>query len=317
MNAQLLARGLGWFGIGLGLAELLAPRKIKQATGIDYDRRLLQLLGLREIVSGIGILTQSRRTPWVWSRVAGDAVDMGVLGTAMFSNRSERRRAGIALAAVAGVTAVDVLNAVQLSRNGTNGHAHGESWTEDAENLRSHTRSGKASTGKLPLTHAITINRPVEEVYEFWRNFENLPRFMNHLKSVTITAPGRSHWVAKGPAGSQVEWDAEIIEEKPNELIAWRSLPGAEVENAGSVRFSRATGNRGTVVRVKLQYHPPGGALGSTVAKLFGEAPEKQIPVDLGRIKQLLETGEIARTEGQPAGRAKSTSRKFDDFVRI
>jgi len=113
-----------------------------------------------------------------------------------------------------------------------------------------------------------------------------------------------------------VEWDAEIITDKPNEVISWHSLEGSDVDHAGSVRFERAAGGRGTIVRVKMQYRPMGGRLGTAVAKLFGQAPEKQIKIDMCRLKQVIETGEVARTEGQPAGRPRSTSRKYDDLVR-
>ena len=113
-----------------------------------------------------------------------------------------------------------------------------------------------------------------------------------------------------------VEWDAQIVEDRPNELIAWRSLDGADVDNAGEVRFQAAPQGRGTVLRVRMQYNPPAGKMGAVVAKLLGEAPEKQIAVDLLRLKQMIETGEIARTEGQPAGRTRSTSRRYDDLVR-
>ena len=139
---------------------------------------------------------------------------------------------------------------------------------------------------------------------------------MEHLKSVQTIGPNRWHWIAKGPKDIDIEWDAEVIVDRPNELIAWRSLEGADVDNAGSVRFERAPGGRGTIVRVKIEYRPPGGALGTAVAMLFGETPEKQVPMDLRRFKQLMETGEIPTTEGQPAGRPASTSRRFDDFVR-
>ena len=139
---------------------------------------------------------------------------------------------------------------------------------------------------------------------------------MNHLKSVQVTGSNRSHWVAKGPAGKSIEWDAEVTDDQPGELIAWRSLPGADVDHAGTVRFNRAPGGRGSIVKVNMEYRPPGGLLGGKLAKLLGEAPEKQVAVDLLRFKQLLETGEIARTEGQPAGRRSSTSKKYDDFIR-
>jgi uncharacterized membrane protein len=140
----------------------------------------------------------------------------------------------------------------------------------------------------------IINNRAPEELYRFWRSFENLPRFMNHLESVTTTGAGRSHWVAKAPAGTSVEWDAEVYNDKAGELIAWRSLAGSDVDNAGSVHFTPAAGGQGTEVRVVLKYDPPGGALGATVAKLFGEEPSQQIREDLGRFKRLMETGDAS-----------------------
>lgn len=299
MNDDKLVNGLGWFSIGLGLAELLAPEKLGKAIGVSDHHNLLRALGVREIASGVGLLSQQQPAGWVWSRVAGDAMDLGLLGTALAADGSNRKRLAGAIAAVAGVTVLDVLCSVRQS-------------SQSRSNAQ---QPAHAKAKRHQLRKSITINKPAEEIYAFWRNFENLPRFMNHLKSVSVIDDKKSHWVAKGPAGSEVEWDAEIIEEKSGELIAWRSLPGATVPNAGVVRFERAAGGRGTVVRVNLRYHPPGGSIGAAIAKLFGEAPEKQIPVDLLRIKQLLETGEIASTEGQPSGRSKSTS-PIDDWLR-
>jgi uncharacterized membrane protein len=161
----------------------------------------------------------------------------------------------------------------------------------------------------IKVEKSVTVNRPPEEVYRFWHNFQNLPRFMNHLESVADLGNNRSHWVAKAPAGKTVEWDAEVYNEKENELIAWRSLEGADVDNAGSVRFEPAPEGRGTVVRVTLKYDPPAGKLGSLVAKLWGEEPSQQIEEDLRRFKQVMETGEIPTTEGQPSGRSASAGR--------
>ena len=155
----------------------------------------------------------------------------------------------------------------------------------------------------LHAEKSVTINRPVEDLYRFWRDFAHLPRFMKHLDSVRVSSDKRSHWVAHGPANTRVEWDAEITEDRPNQLIAWRSLAGAEVQNSGTVRFEAATGGRGTVVRVALDYNPPAGALGSAVAKLFGEAPQQQIEGDLRRFKSLMEASEIPTTAGQPTGK--------------
>jgi len=139
---------------------------------------------------------------------------------------------------------------------------------------------------------AITIYRPVSEVYSFWRNLENLPRFMAHLEEVRVLDQFHSHWVARGPMGAHVEWNAEIINDIPPTLLSWKSAGNSDVVSAGSVRF-RAAGEQATEVHVKLQYDPPGGKLGATVASLVGEDPQHQIAEDLRRFKQLLETGEI------------------------
>jgi uncharacterized membrane protein len=153
------------------------------------------------------------------------------------------------------------------------------------------------------LERAITINKSPQELYQFWRNLENLPRFMEHLDSVKVLGDRRSQWVAKAPAGMKVEWEAEIINEVENERIGWRSLEGAQINNAGSVQFKPAPGGRGTEVEVTLKYDPPAGALGAAFAKLFGEEPNQQIRDDLRRLKQLMETGEIPTNDNQPSGR--------------
>jgi uncharacterized membrane protein len=153
------------------------------------------------------------------------------------------------------------------------------------------------------VEHAVTVLKPARLVYEFWRDFENLPRFMTHLLDVDTTSNGRSHWVARGPLGLRVEWDAEIIVDIPGEAIGWKSLDGSDVDTAGSVRFRELPGGRGTEVRVNLKYDPPAGKVGIAVAKLFGESPAQQIRADLRRFKQIVEAGEIPSTEGQPRGR--------------
>lgn len=154
------------------------------------------------------------------------------------------------------------------------------------------------------VEEAVTINRSPEELYRFWRQLENLPQFMEHLESVAVVDGNRSHWVAKAPLGQTVEWDAEIHNERENELIAWRSLEGSQVETAGSVHFTPAPGDRGTEVRVNLKYNPPAGPIGIALAKILGAAPDQQIRADLRRLKQIMETGEIPTTAGQPSGRA-------------
>lgn len=156
--------------------------------------------------------------------------------------------------------------------------------------------------GPLHVEKSVTINRPADELYAFWRDFANLPRFMKHLEEVRAQGDECSHWVARGPAGTTVAWDAEITVDRPNETICWRSLPGAQVENAGCVRFEPAPGDRGTVVHISFDYSPPAGALGAAAAWLFGEEPNQQVAGDLRRFKNIMEAGEIPTTEGQSAG---------------
>lgn len=165
------------------------------------------------------------------------------------------------------------------------------------------TRVALAGSRGVLVEQAATINRPVEELYRFWRNFENLPRFMQHLVSVEQVDERRSHWVAQAPGGRTVEWDAEIINEIPNQLIGWRTLDRADVISAGSVRFVSAGPERGTEVHVRLQYEPPGGKVGAVVAWMLGQDPNHTIKEDLRRFKQLLETGEVPTTAGQSRGK--------------
>ncbi len=152
---------------------------------------------------------------------------------------------------------------------------------------------------------ATIANKSPEELYNYWHNFENLPTFMKHLKCVTVINETRSHWIANAPLGNSVEWDAEIIRDEPNHLIAWASVDGADIENSGFVRFQPGPPGRGTEVKVVMEYSPPGGAVTAAIAKLFGEEPEQQIGDDLRRFKMLMEAGEIATTEGQPSCRGR------------
>ncbi len=156
----------------------------------------------------------------------------------------------------------------------------------------------------IRVEKSVTIaNKSPEELYRFWRNFENLPTFMKHLKSVTVIDQKRSHWVATAPLNASIEWDAEIINDQENQLIAWASVPGSDIDNSGFVRFKSVPHDRGTEVKVVIEYSPPGGAVTAAIAKLFGEEPEQQAGDDLRRFKMLMETGEMATTEGQSSGR--------------
>jgi uncharacterized membrane protein len=154
------------------------------------------------------------------------------------------------------------------------------------------------------VVQSFLINKPAADLYAFWRNFENLPAIMPHLESVSVLDDRRSHWVTRAPrlAGGQVEWDAEIIRDEPNAAIAWRSLPGSDVPNMGSVEFSEAPGDRGTLMRVVIDYRAPGGELGRLYSKIVGEGPERQIREGLRAFKRVIETGEVPTIDGQPRG---------------
>jgi len=281
-----LAIGLGWFSIALGAAELLAPRALDRAVGAEMYPSLTRFCGLREITAGVGLLTQPDPAPWLWARVAGDAMDLALLGLAMpDADDDERARLAGAALAVAGVTALDVFAARRASspqRRSAPGAMRGD--------------------GSVRVEHTVAVNKSPEECYHMWRNFENLPRFMQHLKSVSVRDERTSHWVAKGPAGTSVEWDAEVTRDEPNRLLSWRSLEGSDVRNSGAVRFEPAPAGRGTFVSVTMQYEPPAGRMGMAIAKLTGEEPQVQVREDLRRFKRLMEAGEIPTTEGQSHG---------------
>lgn len=281
-GGEKLANFLGLFSIGLGLAEALAPGAMSKIIGIknnDANRTVLRLMGVREITHGVGILSKQQPEKWVWSRVAGDALDLALLGKALANPDNDRGRTLFATANVLAVAALDVMCAKQLSKQ-----------PETVANAG-------ADEGIIRTRRAITVGRPVEEVYAFWHDFENLPRFMRHLESVQVTGERRSHWKAKAPAGKSVEWDAETTEDRPNELIAWRSVEGSDIQNAGRVEFRPAPGGRGTEVRVEIAYDPPFGKLGSKVAMLFREEPGQQVDDDLRHFKQVMEIGEIVLSD--------------------
>ena len=156
------------------------------------------------------------------------------------------------------------------------------------------TRAALGGSRGVNVLESVTIARSIEDLYRFWRNLENLPQFMRHLDSVEKITDTISHWRAKGPAGVIVEWDAEIYNEIPDKLIAWRSLEGADVVSAGSVNFDRAADGRATRVTVHLQYSPPMGKVGAAVARLFGADAETEIREDLRRFRDMIETGQKA-----------------------
>ncbi len=273
-----LAWGLGMFSLALGSAELAAPGVVARLAGVRGDgpavRAVTSLYGVRELVHGAGILSGRATAAWVWSRVAGDVLDIATVAGGARLTGAAPSRLGAGLTALAGVTVADVVTARRLTR-----------------------RTGDDGCRALA---AITVNRPRSEVYRHWRDVERLPEFMAHLRSVSTAGPGRSHWEAAGPAGTTVRWEAEIEEDREGEVISWTGH--GDVDTTGSVQFDDAPGGRGTEVVVDLHYRPPGGRAGAAVATLLGEEPNQQLRDDLRRFKQVVELGEVVRSEGSPSG---------------
>jgi uncharacterized membrane protein len=222
---------------------------------------------------------------------------LSAIGGGLLASAGIRRRspAGVALALIGG----------DLLRRGITGH----SYCYEAMGIRTAEKGQGADTTSVPyelgvrVDKSITVARPPHEVYAFWRDLNNLSRFMKNVESVTDLGEGRSRWVVKGPAGRKIEWDAVIHNQEEGRMIAWRTLDNARVQHAGSVWFREAPAGRGTEVRVELQYNPPAGMIGAALAHLWGKDPDQQIHEDLHRLKQILEAGEIPTTEGQPRGR--------------
>lgn len=262
-SPEQLARGLAWLSVGLGIAQVLAPRTVSRLIGVPFPATLTILCGVREIATGIGILTQDDPAPWMRARVAGDALDLAGIAAGLMVPGADRRRIAVATAAIAGVTAADVYCSRALAEPGRRSTRH--------------------------VIASIEVERAPGELYRFWRDLGNLPRLMPHLDSVQVLDDVHSHWVARGPAGSRVEWDSEIIDDAPDERLAWRSVEGSQNYNAGSVQFARS--GSGTRVTVELLYDPPAGSLGAAVAKLLGRGADHDVHADLRAFKHFMESG--------------------------
>jgi uncharacterized membrane protein len=271
LEATTLSRGLGWFSVALGVTELAIPRILAKTIGVKPSAGtswLLRAMGVREVLAGIGVLMQPRRPLPLWSRVAGDAIDLALLGLATRSRRADLPRLAGAAAAVAGVTALDIIAARRTQR------AYREA--------------------NQPVIFSVTINKPPTEVYAFYRRLSQLPLFMDYLESVREADHTYSHWIAKLPLGGTIAWDAKITEDRPGEVIAWRSVQGSLIDTRGRVTFARAPGRNMTEVRVEMQLGFLGTRPSSSVAKFFTKA---QIKGDLRRLKQVLETGEVLHSD--------------------
>ena len=230
---------------------------------------------------------------------------LSIAGGAALALYALKRRSPAALALAAGGAA--------LIGRGATGHSPVYKRlgvdTADPNAIRQNVLAAVLPSRKLEAERAYTIMRPRHELYTFWRNFENLPQFMEHLESVTVTGDRRSHWVTRAPIGQPISWDAEITEDVEDRVIAWRSLPDAVVENSGQVHFSDAPDGRGTMVRARILYSAPGGKTVQEISRFFGESASQQLRDDLRHFKQVMEAGETPTTEGQPHGQRKEAKR--------
>jgi uncharacterized membrane protein len=267
-----LATGLGWFSIGLGAAELLAPGMLAKLIGTSDSsraRKTLRIFGAREILAGAMILAGPRRSLPLWMRVAGDGIDLAALLFAMRSQDANRTRLLASAASVAGVTALDVVTGVLNAR--------------------------KQSSAREAVIETITVYRPPADVYAAWRDFEQFPRFMNWLESVRDLGNGLTEWTAKLPVGGTTTWTAVTTEDRPGQRISWRTIENAKVPSHGTVLFKPTLDGMATEIEVEMQYDVPGSrALGALFAKL---ATREQVNGDLKRFKQVLETGEVVQSD--------------------
>jgi len=266
-----LSRGLGWFSVGLGLAELAAPRALARAIGVDprgHTGVAIRAMGARELANGLGILARPQRSLPLWARVAGDAIDLAFLAWALGARRTHTQRLVGAIASVAGVAALDVLAS------------------------RRAARSQRAAA--RPVLRAITVYRRASDVYAFWRDLEQLSMVMSRLASVVDLGGGHTKWTARLPGGATLEWEVELVEDLPGERIEWRTVRGSRYPNRGSVTFRPVLGGAATEVCVELQVGR--GAEAALASLLAGP----QLEADLRRLKQVLETGEIPCAGGRP-----------------
>ena len=285
------ARGLGWFSVALGAAELVAPAELARFIGVrdsSRNRTILRAFGAREIAAGAGLLLPRRPGPYLWARVAGDVIDLAMLGGAVaFDKRTRTDRASMALAVVAGMTALDTW--ASLTRK--------DEPDDDTAALARSVGSGGDRDPSVPVLAVVTINRPASELYSFWRDFSNLARFMTHVRSIEVRDQLHSHWSVSVTGRDELQWDAVVTADRPDQLIGWRSVADATFDHEGEVRFLPAPGDRGTEVHLKMNVFPPAGRLGEAVGKLARRVPEQIIAADLKRLKQLLETGEIMKSD--------------------
>jgi uncharacterized membrane protein len=292
-TASKLAGALGWMSIGLGVTQMVAPRIIASLAGVPRRKSESRLMGIRKIATGMGMLAQPQHALGLWTRVGTNLMELARLRKEARRRDARRVRVAATMAAVAGATVVSAICAKKLSA----------------------ARSAGSPTN-IQHSASTAVNRSPEDCYRQWRDFEKLTTIFRHLKSVRTTGDRRSEWVARGPDGRDITWSIEVTGDIPNQLIEWRSNGGSEMSHFGWVRFEPILRGKGTIVRVHMQYEIPASAAGGWLTSHLGNDPGLRLRKALLRFKQLLETGEIATTEGQSSGRPEGTT-WLDRMARI
>lgn len=310
-----MTSGLAWCNIAVGLSQLVAPDALARLIGLrpsPHTRMALRAVGIREITTGYALLADSHSTPWLWSRLAGDAMDLSLLVAGVGRRADDRTRATRTAFAIASGAVVNVYAAARTGRSRRR-HPITSSRPDfagrvtmpvgpalapavEAKVLEAVDNVHVALVAVRTAHHMVTVSRPAADLYAYWRDFENLPSFMRQLESVVCADGARSHWVMRAPGGSRHSCETEIVADVPGELIAWRtSLPDTIAHSAAIVHFLPTPSGRDTTVHLTLEYTPSAGALGEVVARLFGVEPSQQLETDLSAFKQLMEMEEGAR----------------------
>lgn len=274
-----VARRLGWFSLGLGIAEVVAAGPLSQFLGTKR-KDLLQICGFREIATGVVLLASSRPASALWLRLAGDAVDLALIRQAWKSPHARRGNVSAALAVTGGITAIDL-------------------WAARA--------AAQHPTPPQHICRSITVNRPAAELYEWWRDPQGLGRIMGHVANVTATGETSTHWALKIPDSHPLSWDAEIHDDLEHGLLRWHAPPGQDIETDGTVRFSPAPGDRGTEVTLNFRFHSTHPGLAAAAAHL-GMIPDMAAMHALRRFKSLVETGELPTLKNNPTARRNAAA---------
>lgn len=317
-QASVMTSGLAWCNIAVGLSQLVAPDALARLIGLrpSHQTRLaMRATGIRELTTGYALLANSQSTAWLWSRLAGDALDLSLLAAGVGRRADDRTRATRAAFAIAGGAVVSVYAAARTGQIQRRLLIASSAYVAPKRVVPPVSEafapavavavSEMADDAHVALPamrtayQTITVSRPAADLYAFWRDFGNLPSFMHQLESVLCADCARSHWVMRGPGGTRHAWEAEVVADVPGELIAWQMLSDAAAFSAATVRFVPTASGRDTMVHLTLDYSASAGALGDVVARLFGVEPSQQLERDLAAFKRLMEVAEGEQAESR------------------